>query len=230
MPGRDPPRQVAKALFQEVCSRCPLCGEGDVKKLVIHHIEPYRKEKSHDPAKMIVLCKNCHASADAGDVSKTQLYDAKLTPRIIRFPGVDGITQNISGDSNIVAGRDVNIRLQRDSGRASLPQPAGTVCDDPRKVGYLQYLANRYNQFRQWHAKRRGEEFKGGFIHVAYKREIKYAIRTTPLDQFERGVTFLQGRILKTFVGRRMNAQGRRVFSPFDEFDGDGDLSAPVVD
>jgi len=230
MASRDPPRRLQKALFQEVGSRCPLCGEGEVAKLIIHHIEPWRQAKSHDPEKMIVLCANCHAKAESGDLSKTDLYDAKRGPRIIRFPGAAGVTQSVMGDGNVVAGRDMNIRVPRGSRLAALPRPADTVCDDPRKVGYLQYLAKRYNQFRAWDAKRKGEEFKGGFIHAAYAREIKYAIRTTPLDQFERGVEFLQTRILNTFVGRNKNARGERVFSSFDDFDGQGDISEPGSD
>ena len=230
MPSRDPPRRIQKALFQEVGSRCPLCGEDDVGKLVVHHIEPWREVKSHDPEKMIVLCANCHAKAEAGDVSKTELYDAKRGRRVIKFPGAPSVMQNVTGHGNVVAGRDVNIRVPRNSRRAAFPRAAGTVCDDSRKVGYLQYLAKRYNQFRAWDAKRKGEEFKGGFIHGEYARKIKYAIRTTPLDQFERGVEFLQTRILKTFIGRNMNARGQRVFSSLDEFDGQGDMSEPGFD
>ena len=229
MPGREPPRRMQKALFQEVESCCPLCGEDDVAKLRIHHIERYAEAQSHDPAKMLVLCANCHAKADAGEVSPKQLYDVKRRGRIIKFPGAPAVTQNVSGDGNIVAGRDVNIRVPRGSRRTALPRPAGTVCDDPRKVGYLQYLAKRYNQFRAWDAKRQGERLKGGFIHAAYEREMKYAIRTTPLDQFERGAAFLERRILDTFIGRNMHTRGRRVFSSFDEFDGRGDMSMPGV-
>jgi len=163
-------------------------------------------------------------------VSKTELCDAKRGPRIIEFPAVPTVRQNVTGDGNVVAGRDVNIRVRRNSRRAAFPRPAGTVCDDPRKVAYLQYLAKRYNQFRAWDAKRKGEEFKGGFIHGKYAQKIKYAIRTTPLDQFERGVEFLQTRILNTFIGRKMNARGQRAFSSFDEFDGEGDMSEPAFD
>lgn len=229
MPGREPPRRMQKALFQEVQSRCPLCGEHEVAKLRIHHIERYAEAQSHDPAKMVVLCANCHAKADAGEVSAEQLYDAKRGGRIIKFPGTPAVTQNVNGDGNIVAGRDVNIRVPRRSRRTALPRPAGTVCDDPRKVGYLQYLAKRYNQLRTWDAEQQGQRMKYGFIYAAYEREMKYAIRTTPLDQFEWGAAFLQGRILDTFIGRNMNARGRGVFSSFDEFDGGGDTSMPGV-
>jgi len=69
-----------------------------------------------------------------------------------------------------------------------------------------------------------GEQMKYGFIHDAYARHVKYAIRTTPIDSFAEGVAFLQGRILGTKLGRIMRSRGRCVFSPFEDFDGKGDL------
>lgn len=106
-----------------------------------------------------------------------------------------------------------------------LPRPAGTVCDDPRKVGYLQYLAKRYNQFKEWDVGKAAMHY--GLIHTAYQRHMKYAVRTTPMDQFEKGAAWLQQRILGTKLGRILAARGQPVFSAFDEFDGHGDLSIP---
>jgi len=221
------PKQIEKRLFQEVGSRCPLCGEPDVARLRIHHIKPYAESATHDPDEMVVLCANCHADADVGAIPVEKLYEAKRGFRIIKFPLADATTQCVHGNENIVAGRDVNIRMTAAARRDRKPTPAGTVCEDPRKVGYLQYLAKRYNQFREWDARHGGERMKYGFIHGAYARCMKYAIRTTPIDAFAEGVEFLQGKILGTKLGRIMNSRGQRVFSPFDDFDGKGDMSMP---
>ncbi len=221
------PKRLEKKLFQEVRSQCPLCGESDVARLRIHHIKPYAESATHDPDEMVVLCANCHADADVGAIPVEKLYEAKRGFRIIKFPHAAAVTQCVSGNGNVVAGRDVNIRMTTGARRAALPTPVGTVCDDPRKVGYLQYLAKRYNQFREWDAGHNGERMKYGFIHGAYARHMKYAIRTTPIDAFAEGLEFLQGRIFGTKLGRIMNARGRRVFSPFEDFDGKGDLSMP---
>jgi len=220
------PKRVEKQLFQECDSCCPLCGEDDVAKLQIHHIKPYAETGTHDPEQMLVLCANCHAEADVGAIPSATLYKAKRCRRIIKFPQA-AVTQNVSGHGNVVAGGDVSIRVSGRSKRTAMPRPAGTVCDDPRKVGYLQYLAKRYNQFRAWACKQAGERMNYGFIHGVYDRHMKYAIRTTPLSAFEEGATFLQHRILRTKLGRMMNARGQRLFSSFDEFDGNGDLAMP---
>lgn len=220
------PKRIEKLLYQEVGSQCPLCGESDIVKLTIHHIEPWSECQQHDPLKMIVLCANCHAGAEAGDIDPATLYRAKLRLRVAKPPASAQIAQSVVGDNNAVAGRDVNIRLTGRSRRSALPRPVGTVCDDPRKVGYLQYLTKRYNQFKEWEVGKAGMRY--GFIHKAYEREIKYAIRTTPLACFEIAAAWLQRRILGTKLGRILNASGQRVFSSFEEFDGRGDLKIPA--
>lgn len=221
------PKRIEKKLFQEVGSRCPLCGESDVARLQIHHIKPYAESAMHDPEDMLVLCANCQADANVGTIPVETLYEAKRGSRIIKLPLAAAVAQHVQGSENIVAGRDVNIRMAVGSRRTVMPTPASTVCDDPRMVGYLQYLAKRYNQFREWDARHGGEQMKHGFIHGAYARHMKYAIRTTPIDAFAEGVEFLQGRILGTKLGRIMNSRRQRVFSLFEDFDGKGDLSIP---
>lgn len=229
MPAKRPniPKRIEKLLYQEVGSQCPVCGESDIVKLTIHHIEPWSECREHDPLKMIVLCANCHARAEAGDIDRATLYRAKLKLRIVRLPATAGVAQHVMGDNNAVAGRDVNIRVTARSRRRVLPRPAGTVCDDPRKVGYLQYLAKRYNQFKEWEVGK--PAMKYGFIHKAFEREIKYAIRTTPLDRFETAASWLQERIRGTKLGRILSARGQLVFSAFDEFDGQGEFGIPAA-
>jgi hypothetical protein len=221
------PKRMEKRLYQEVSSRCPICGEEDVTKLTIHHLEPFARSKEHNPDEMIVLCANCHAKADAGEIPSEELYEAKTGPRVIKFPGVPAVAQTVVGDGNIVAGGNVEVRVVgRRRGRG--PRIQGTVCDDPRKIGYLQYLAKRYSQFREWDL-HGAEPMKHGFIHAAYKRHIKYAIKTTPLELFGVGVAFLEGRIQGTKLGRILKSRSQPMFSSFEEFDGLGDLEMPLI-
>jgi hypothetical protein len=52
-------------------------------------------------------------------------------------------------------------------------------------IGYLRYLADRYNEFKRWECEQRGQKMAHGFIYTAYKRELKYDLRNTPVDRFE---------------------------------------------
>jgi hypothetical protein len=223
-PRKAVPRRLERQLYQEVNNRCPMCGNEDLSSLVIHHIIPHAERAQHDAGYMIVLCANCHAKADRGEISTDALYSAKQQPRILKFPGATA-SQQVVGDNNMVAGRDLNVTIRGRSKRKAPVILPGTVGTDPRRAGYLKYLAKRYNQFKEWEAGRGG--MKHAVIYVVYQREMKYGIDATPLPLFDTAVDWLQNRILKTKLGRILHARGRRSFSEFEEFDGLGDLSLP---
>jgi hypothetical protein len=114
-------RDVERALYQEVGSKCPKCGEADVKVLTIHHIVAYI-QAGHNPDAMIVLCANCHARAGRREITEDELFEMKralranqLVPPIggpgghapakstmkIRHQTADNIV-NIAGDNTTV--------------------------------------------------------------------------------------------------------------------------------
>lgn len=223
-PRKAVPRLLERRLYQEVSNRCPICGNEDLSSLVIHHIIPHAERAQHDADHMVVLCASCHARADRGEIPADALYAAKQQPRILKFPGATASHQVI-GDNNMVAGRDLNVTIRGRSRRKVAAILPGTVGTDPRRAGYLKYLAKRYNQFKEWEAGRGG--MKHPVIYVCYQREMKYGIDATPLPLFDTAVDWFQSRILRTKLGRILRARGQRVFSAFGEFDGLGDLSVP---
>lgn len=223
-PRKAVPRLLERQLYQEVNNHCPMCGNEDLGSLVIHHIIPHAERARHNAGHMIVLCASCHAKADRGEISADALYSAKQLPRILKFPGAAG-SQQVIGDNNMVAGRDLNVTIR---GRSKCKAPVvlpGTVGTDPRRAGYLKYLAKRYNQFKEWEAGRDGMKY--AVIYVCYQREMKYGIDATPLPLFDAAVDWLQNRIFRTKLGRILCTRGQRAFSTFEEFDGRGDSTLP---
>jgi hypothetical protein len=77
MRRRAIPRDVERALYQEVGSKCPKCGETNVKALTVHHIVGYAQAGGHNPDAMIVLCANCHARADRREITEDELFQLK---------------------------------------------------------------------------------------------------------------------------------------------------------
>lgn len=223
-PRKAVPRLLERQLYQEVNNRCPMCGNEDLSSLVIHHIIPHAERARHNAGHMIVLCASCHAKADRGEISADALYSAKQQPRILKFPGAMA-SQQVVGDNNMVAGRDLNVIIRSRTKRKAAVILPGTVGTDPRRAGYLKYLAKRYNQFKEWDAGRGG--MKHAVIYVSYQREMKYGIDATPLPLFGAAVDWFQNRIFRTKLGRILRARRQRVFSAFEEFDGLGDLSVP---
>jgi hypothetical protein len=223
--NRKIPRRIEKELYQEANSQCMACGSDEVSVLTVHHIIPYSKNPLHDPIDMLVLCANCHAKADRGEISRETLYDYKqrVRTKIIKFPKLNSSKDGISvvGDRNIIAGRDIHFDIKMPKGKKSsrsiiIP---GTVAEDARMYGYLNYLVERYNKFKEGDCKRDNLKMNYAFIRVAYKREMKYNIKDTPRDIFDRAVEYLQKRISNTKIGRIQKSRGQKLFSRFENFD-----------
>ena len=84
-------------------------------------------------------------------------------------------------------------------------------------IGYLRYLAKRYQLFKKWDCDHKGEEMRYGLTYKAYEREMGYSMVGTPKDLFAQGAEYLQQRIMKTMLGRMKRNQ--RLFHPFEGFD-----------
>ena len=55
------PTGTKKQVFEKCNNECQLCGWNRRRDLELHHIIPYHICKSHDPANLMVLCKDCHS-------------------------------------------------------------------------------------------------------------------------------------------------------------------------
>lgn len=139
-------------------------------------------------------------------------------PAIIPFPGME-VSQNVKGDGNIVATGNVSIGtvdMRRTTKRSGSPVLPGTVATDPYKVGYLKYLARRYNEFKEADVGKSAMKYP--LVYKRYEAEMKFSIANTPLDRFDEGVAYLQRRIRNTKLGRNLTKQGNPMFESFEEF------------
>ena len=225
MSNRTIPRRIEKELYQEANNRCMVCGLDDVCVLAVHHIIPYSKNPLHNPEDMLILCSNCHAKAHRGDISPETLYDYKRRVRtnIIKFPKDYSSKNTISvvGNGNVTAGGDIHVNIKMTKGKGS-SRPIiipGTVAEDARMHGYLTYLISRYNKFKEWECKGDNVKMNYAFIRVAYEREMKYNIKDTPQDMFNRAVEYLQKRISNTKLSRIKKSCGQESFFQFETFD-----------
>ncbi|MCP4248633.1 MAG: hypothetical protein GY778_16430 [bacterium] len=136
---------------------------------------------------------------------------------IIKFPGTS-VTQDVAGDGNIFVGNgSINIGrvdMRRTRERSSAPVLPGTVATEPYKVGYLKYLAKRFNDFKEWEVGR--EAMNIARIYKAYERELKFSIANTPLDLIAEAAAYLQGRIRNSKLGRIKAREGNRLFDTFE--------------
>jgi len=223
------PRKIEKEIYQEANSQCIVCGLNDINVLTIHHIIPYSEDPHNDPHHMCVLCANCHAKADRGEISRQTLYNykRKLRTNITQLSELKSRQERVLvfGDGNVTAARDIHVSGDLNIKIPKVKKPSlpiiipGTVAEDSRIYGYLNYLVRRYNEFKEWECKINNHRMNYAFIHVAYKREMKYNIKDTPRDMFERAVEYLQKRISNTKLGRIRKKSGQKLFSEYETFD-----------
>ncbi|MBZ5706553.1 MAG: restriction endonuclease [Acidobacteriia bacterium] len=116
--------------------------------------------------------------------------------------------------SNIAA-HNVNVTVRGRSARTRVVV-SGVVANEPTKLGYLKYLARRYNEFKEWDVGK--AQMRYPLIYTAYRREIKYSLSETPFERFTDACQFFQRRIENTKLGRIKGAQGERLFDTFEEF------------
>lgn len=77
--GRPPiPTDTLHKLLYESKSICCHCREGQ-RPIILHHINPWHKSRSHDEANLVVLCLNCHDESHT-----TRQLSLNLTPARLR--------------------------------------------------------------------------------------------------------------------------------------------------
>ena len=232
-------------LLQKCLRRCCLCyaleGDDSRKDGQLAHLD--RNRSNADPDNFVFLCFEHHNSYDAkmGQAKnlteqelrrhRQTLYQAveqgKIPARqgaaVPKFPTQQAASVNVNGDGNVVAGGDVNYVVNMPKGkrgkRAATRPPIipGTVSEDPRMAGYLNYLVRRYEKFKKWDCDQSGQRMGWGVIRNSYKREMKYELIHTPKTLFEAGARYLQQRIENTRLGKMK--QGQRLYNPFEDFD-----------
>jgi hypothetical protein len=197
-----------------------------------------------DPDNFVFLCLRHHNIYDSKmsqaknmTEREVRLYQAKLHQAVehgdvpskqgavvLKFPAQQVHPVNISGDHNVVATGNVNYtvnmpRPKRGKGRAAARPPIipGTVSEDARMAGYLNYLVRRYEKFKKWDCDRNGQRMGYGVIRNSYKRDMKYELIHTPKTLFDAGARYLQERIESTRLGKMKRMQ--KLYSAFQDFD-----------
>jgi hypothetical protein len=93
---------------------------------------------------------------------------------------------------------------------------SGIVANEPMKLGYLKYLAHRFNEYKERQVGK--VRMRPQIIFVEYRRSIGYSVTETPLEKFDAGQRYLQDRIENSMVGRIKHAKGEKRYETFQEF------------
>jgi hypothetical protein len=72
------PADLRRAILVEAGHRCAIQTCRNEANVDVHHIVPWSKSKTHEPADLIALCPNCHRRADKGHIDRKSLRKYKL--------------------------------------------------------------------------------------------------------------------------------------------------------
>jgi len=219
------PSMVRKQIFQEANSQCALCENSDVAALEIHHIDARKNKGSDQPENLILMCANCHRKATHGFLSRDEVSAAKRAlqsaakavaggrPRAGNFVHIEG---NVDG--SIIA-NTVRLNAKR------LPRPnypAGCIGADLPKKNYIGYLISRYQEFKKadssFGADDRLKNFSYAVLYKNIEREFKAKTFYIPVHRFPELVSYLQGCIDRTRLGKTNTSRNGPNYEQYDEY------------
>lgn len=214
---------VKKRLFQETGSRCPNCQEADVAALQIHHIRPLAQGGGDDEENLIVLCSNCHSKVTAGEILENDILRLKILLMRKKIPSHNrggGNIINFPGGTNrgIITNKLKTNKLEINSGnrRIRINPPEGSIASSLNHRNYIKYLIDRYHKFKAEEVGKGNVNYR--MLYSTIKRQFGTDWSMISLDKFDYFSTYLQKRIDRTILGRKMKASNKRRYSTFEEF------------
>lgn len=124
--------------------------------------------------------------------------------------------QVMVGSPGGIQAQQVVIKTSKRRSPSILPTQ-GAIGHSLAKRNYTLHLIERYNDFQKWDSSKLG---KGKYIviHRAIKSEFGAKWDLVSESQFPRLVSYLQGRILNSKLGRIKNSRGEKCFSTWEEW------------
>lgn len=150
--------------------------------------------------------------------SHEQREELATPENVVSFRGANpspSVQQSVVGDGNTVAGRDVTITNKYSKASKKAPVLPGSVATDLHKKNYLQYLVDKYNEFKR---KDVGDNMNYAILHSKYKKKFGSKVADTSLEKFDSAVTWLKGQIDRTIWGKTRKSRGEKNYSSFEEF------------
>jgi len=92
--------------------------------------------------------------------------------------------------------------------------PSATELEgNPDHLAYIQHLIARYQEYAKQQTNR---EFHFAVIYASVKRQFKASWKHVPISRFDELVSFLQGKIDRTLVGRLNKSQSQSSYESFE--------------
>lgn len=114
------------------------------------------------------------------------------------------INNNVTGGGNI----------------AKTQYPADSIGADLSKRNYVRYLVERYHRFKEADSSLgKTRPFSYAVIYRNIERHFKAPTYFIPVHRFDELVTYLQGCVDRTLLGKRNKARQQGSYQTFDEYE-----------
>ena len=217
------PPLLQKQLLQEVGNRCAFCGIVDQAVLEFHHIDEDRSNCERE--NLIVVCANCHSKITRQEIEPAEVR-LKKTELLWTHPATfqqpeKSPTQSVSVNAGDVSHSNIaNNIIMRGKARARIQPPPNAIGADAIKAGYIQYLIQRYYDYRQADASYGDSRpFHPAEINTNIQRKFKATRALIHVSRFEELCNYIKGRVDQTIQGKRNRATGKPNYSTFEEYE-----------
>lgn len=196
---------------------------------------PQQSEKErHGCGNLILLCGNHHKLVDkrpdlypaetlqgmkqAHEASfgrKEQAGDATAAKQMLQVYVNQLSVEHVAGDLNVTSTGPVHVK--KAVRKVTVAPAPGTIGNDQELVRYVEHLIKRYNEFAS------KDPFSNRkFSHAVIRRNISKdfggTVRDIAADKAGALISYLQGRIRKTSVGKKNEREGHKLYSTYNEF------------
>lgn len=100
--------------------------------------------------------------------------------------------------------------------KIKIETPHGAIASSLLHRNYSKYLIDRYHEFKKAEVGKSKMNYK--IFYGAIKREFGAKWDMIPLVRFEKLVSYIQGRIDKTILGKNHKAQQKKSYTTFEEY------------
>lgn len=213
------PQKTKALLQQEINSVCPFCNDDNVDHFEIHHLD--ENPTNNELSNLLMLCPICHSKITKQDISGEQAIQVKAFLQLKRQvsqkqqkSNTINIRGNVKGSTiaNTITAQTI---IHKSPSKPKIELPEGSIGRNVTQKNYIKHLIDRYNEFKESEVGKGNLKYSA--IYGSIIKEFKASAFQIPEFQFYDLVSYLQGRINNTRLGRINKSKGIRNYSEYEE-------------
>jgi len=164
-----------------------------------------QNEKDLNKIKRIIESKNIEEEVKQFAEQVRMEFNNNNAGNVVNFTG--GINQGVVANK---------VEFKNTKKQVKIEAPPEAIASSLLHLNYSKYLIDRYHEFKKAEIGKKKMNYV--IFYGAIKREFGAKWDMVPLVRFEELVSYIQGRINKTILGKSNKAQQKKSYSTFEEY------------